>query len=124
MMFRKFLAIFLIACLQSLSFAGLLANAGFKLNKKYIARVLCENRAKPKLNCMGKCYLKKMQKNAEREKAVDNLLKEIQLAEVISSSYIKLRFYPISLNLSHSLSDSAVYAEGFPEIPFHPPGFI
>jgi hypothetical protein len=39
--------------------------AGYELNKNYIAAVLCENKAKPKLHCNGKCYLAKKLKQAE-----------------------------------------------------------
>ncbi|RAJ97657.1 hypothetical protein LX87_02560 [Larkinella arboricola] len=33
--------------------------AYYHANKDYIAKVLCENRAKPQLHCDGKCYLAK-----------------------------------------------------------------
>ena len=33
--------------------------AYYHVNKDYIAKVLCENRAKPQLHCEGKCYLAK-----------------------------------------------------------------
>lgn len=31
----------------------------FKVNQSYISQELCENRARPNLNCKGKCYLMK-----------------------------------------------------------------
>lgn len=40
--------------------------AYYHANKDYIAKVLCENRAKPQLNCDGKCYLAK-KLNAQQE---------------------------------------------------------
>ncbi|MGA0557356.1 hypothetical protein ACO2Q8_11935 [Larkinella sp. VNQ87] len=33
--------------------------AYYHANKDYIAKVLCENRAKPELHCDGQCYLAK-----------------------------------------------------------------
>ncbi|HUQ97312.1 MAG TPA: hypothetical protein VM010_06580 [Chitinophagaceae bacterium] len=39
----------------------------YQLNKNYIAKNLCINKAKPKLHCNGKCQLSK--KIAEEEKA-------------------------------------------------------
>lgn len=39
----------------------------FKLNQEYIAKTLCENRAKPKLQCNGKCQLKKQLQKTEQE---------------------------------------------------------
>ncbi|MDQ6477606.1 hypothetical protein [Dyadobacter sp. LHD-138] len=39
--------------------------AYFHFNRDYIARVLCENRDKPQLNCDGKCYLAKKLKQQQ-----------------------------------------------------------
>lgn len=38
----------------------------FELNKSYIIKNLCENRARPELKCGGKCFL--MKKLAEKQK--------------------------------------------------------
>ena len=40
--------------------------AGFELNRNYISKNLCENRAKPKLQCNGKCHLMKELKKEEK----------------------------------------------------------
>jgi hypothetical protein len=39
----------------------------FQLNQEYIAKTLCENKAKPQLQCEGKCHLKKQLQKAEQE---------------------------------------------------------
>jgi len=39
----------------------------YEINKKYIAEVLCENKAKPEMKCNGKCHLKKQLKIANDE---------------------------------------------------------
>lgn len=40
----------------------------YVVNYKYIATVLCENKAKPELQCNGKCHLmKSLGKNAETD---------------------------------------------------------
>jgi hypothetical protein len=39
----------------------------FKINQDYIAKNLCENRAKPILKCNGKCQLMKKLKQADKE---------------------------------------------------------
>ncbi|PWJ60495.1 hypothetical protein CLV98_101679 [Dyadobacter jejuensis] len=39
--------------------------AYFHINRSYIAKVLCENRDRPKLNCNGKCYLAKKLKEQQ-----------------------------------------------------------
>ncbi len=33
--------------------------ADYQINKEYISKNLCENKAKPMLHCNGKCHLKK-----------------------------------------------------------------
>ena len=42
--------------------------AYYQINKTYIARVLCENRDKPILNCNGKCFLAKKLKEQQDKK--------------------------------------------------------
>lgn len=39
----------------------------FKINQDYIAKNLCENRAKPTMHCNGKCHLMKKLKEADKE---------------------------------------------------------
>ncbi len=42
--------------------------AYYHANRDYIARVLCENRAKPQLHCDGQCYLaKKLKAQQDRQ---------------------------------------------------------
>lgn len=50
----------LAQCLVQLGMIGL-----YRLNKNFIAAELCENKAKPQLNCCGKCYLGKQLRNSE-----------------------------------------------------------
>jgi len=120
-MFKKLLAILLILMLQMATFASWVAYAGFELNREYISQVLCVNRSKPQLSCMGKCYLKKMQKKAESQKESGrNLLKEFQMVALIEHAFA----------LRLNAPDRAVYRftnnnnslEGWPRSTFHPPG--
>jgi hypothetical protein len=50
----------------------------FKINQDYIAKNLCENRAKPKMQCNGKCQLMKKLKQTDKEeqKQLPQTLKE------------------------------------------------
>ncbi|MDJ1506173.1 hypothetical protein [Xanthocytophaga agilis] len=63
--------------LQTFSRAGIYLS--FKVNQDYIARVLCINKAKPQLNCNGKCYLAKKLKQAEEQEQKQVLLKTLEL---------------------------------------------
>jgi hypothetical protein len=72
-MFTKLLAYFLILTSLSANCTQLFVYAGFTINRKYIAEVLCVNRDRPELNCKGKCYLMRKLKQAEqKEKAHEN----------------------------------------------------
>lgn len=73
-------------------FAVLISTAGktaiwawYKANTDIIAKTLCENKAKPKMHCNGKCYLAKQLKKAEGETkqtpALPQALKEVKETE-------------------------------------------
>lgn len=58
----------------------------YAINYRYIATVLCENKAKPELKCNGKCHLmKELAKQSENEKPISNDKKNslIQETEVL-----------------------------------------
>jgi hypothetical protein len=61
---KRLTAIVLSLCLFVQCTAQIAVLGLFELNKRYIAANLCENRAKPQLNCCGKCYLGKQLKKA------------------------------------------------------------
>jgi hypothetical protein len=56
--------------------------AYFKLNREYIAKVLCENRDKPQMHCNGKCYLAKRLKQ-QQEKQDKETSEKVQNTPVI-----------------------------------------
>jgi hypothetical protein len=76
-MFKRCLSILLIVALTAASFQQYVIYAGFELNRDYIAKNLCINRARPWMHCNGKCYfMRKMKQAAENERkqqAKDNL---------------------------------------------------
>ncbi|MFC5410048.1 hypothetical protein ACFPMF_12060 [Larkinella bovis] len=51
--------------------------AYYHANKDYIAKVLCENRAKPQLHCDGHCYLAK-KLNAQQEQQDQETTERVQ----------------------------------------------
>jgi len=58
----------------------------FKLNQGYIAKNLCENRFRPKLNCNGNCVLMKKIKQQEKDEQKSPVAVKLQLSTVIISS--------------------------------------
>lgn len=80
-MLNRIIAITLLFALTASGFSRFFVYAGFELNQKYIATVLCENKDKPQMHCNGKCYLaKKLKQAEEKEKRQEenNLKKSVQ----------------------------------------------
>jgi hypothetical protein len=46
--------------------------ADYNLNKTSISKKYCENKAKPKMHCDGKCHLKKQLKKEEKKEQAPN----------------------------------------------------
>ena len=59
---RSLVAYILLAAIMLPTLSPWGTIAYFKLNREYIAKVLCENRKRPELHCDGKCYLAKQLK--------------------------------------------------------------
>jgi hypothetical protein len=72
-MAKRIMAIGLLFALISSNFSRFFAYAGFELNQRYISQNLCVNKARPWMNCNGKCYFMKKIKQAE-----DNEKKQAQ----------------------------------------------
>lgn len=62
----------------------------YALNKEYIAKTLCENKAKPKMHCNGKCHLKKQLEKQEKKEKPTNTSKEKFEVQFFSDAKIEL----------------------------------
>ncbi|MDQ1098566.1 MULTISPECIES: hypothetical protein [Chryseobacterium] len=68
---KFFCSIFLIFYMV---FRPLIPLAEYAVNYRYIAEVLCINKAKPELHCNGKCYLsKELAKNSDAPSPLDKV---------------------------------------------------
>lgn len=65
---RSFIAYLLLFAIMLPTLSPWGTVAYFNINRTYIAKVLCENRARPQLNCNGKCYLAKKLKQQQEKK--------------------------------------------------------
>ncbi|RZK83027.1 MAG: hypothetical protein EOO92_00635 [Pedobacter sp.] len=124
-MINRIIAIFLLLALVSANLSGLFIFAEFKINQKYIAATLCDNRSKPELQCNGKCYLMKKMKDAlEKEKKQEqaNQKKGTQEFCVLNSSVV------LSIVTSPLPKEEPAYLQAnLPNISFdilHPPPAI
>ncbi len=120
-MVHRLVAILLILTLLASHFTKSFALASFALNRKYIAEKLCENRAKPQMGCLGKCFLKKqLKKAAEQEKkdARNSLKKADDLAVMASQAKPGPAFFLIRTSLPSPIADLCSIIT--PSL-FHPP---
>ena len=76
----------LILLLMSQTFSHWFVVMNFKLNQDFIAKKLCENRLRPKLNCNGNCVLMKKLKQQEKEEQSNPVALKLELITLIISS--------------------------------------
>jgi len=95
-MMNRIIAICLLIAMTGSSLSRFFVYAGFEMNQKYIASVLCENRNRPEMHCNGKCYLmKKLKQAEEKEKRQEENNFKKGLHEIVAV-YEKISFDPIS----------------------------
>jgi hypothetical protein len=93
----------------------------YELNKISIAQNFCENKAKPKMQCNGKCYLKKqLEKEEKKQEPLPGSLKEkseVQFHSIAVISELKIT--------STECVPYFIYSFSLPDAPafsvFHPP---
>ncbi len=74
--------------------------AYFNINRNYIARVLCENRDRPQLNCNGKCYLAKKlkQQQDKKDKETTERVSNMPVAHLFHLVMNRFSFLPKTFN--------------------------
>lgn len=96
--------------------------AEYKLNKNYIAKNLCINKAKPKLHCNGKCQMMKKLAEEEKQNSSDNTTK-IKTPETVFYNEISNPVLPEVSFTTRSYNEEPPlkkYVSPVPSI-FHPP---
>jgi len=104
------------------SASKLLIMANYEINKAFIAKNLCENKAKPMMHCNGKCHLKKqLQKQDKKENSGPNSVKEKQDVQFFSEKKAASQFSPVTekikLNSIYLFSNYSTHLFAV----FHPP---
>lgn len=70
------------------SFQQALIIVHFKLNQKDIEKEFCVNKAKPQLQCHGKCHLKKdLEKSEKNDLKLTNISKKIEITLIPSIEF-------------------------------------
>jgi hypothetical protein len=97
----------------------------FNLNRDYIARNLCENRTRPKMNCNGNCVLMKKLKQKEKQEQDTPVSVKTETNSVVlsSRSFFASAMPPVFISGIHYVSTgSAGKPIDRPHSIFHPPG--
>lgn len=101
----------------------------YVVNYEYITKVLCVNKAKPKLQCNGKCHLmKELAKTSESQTPISSNKKiashelEVLFFEEIKSFNIRYIYFDKNQFLSTNYSDLYSYLNS--DFVFRPPIFI
>ena len=88
---RVFVSLFLFLLFLLQTFNSFVLDGMYCLNRSYIAKTLCVNKAKPALHCSGKCYLaKQVEKENKSDAAIPGGKKEKENASFFPSSYCVL----------------------------------
>lgn len=99
------------------------------VNYDYISKVLCVNKAKPKLHCNGKCHLmKELAKAAESEKPIssdkkDNAKQEIEVLFFLEHQSIEFYSQLFLIKPIPNFNYSNLYSHLDNSKVFHPPIF-
>ena len=81
---RTAAAILLIAILAQ-SFYSATIYIWFQLNRDYITRAFCVNKARPQLKCGGQCYLAKQLRKADEQNPPRELKEWVEIAPFLVS---------------------------------------
>ena len=76
----------LILLIMSQTFSHWFVVMNFRLNQEFIAKKLCENRFRPKMNCNGNCVLMKKLKQQEKEEQNNPVTVKLEFSNLIISS--------------------------------------
>lgn len=118
----RLISIFLLSCFLFQSLGKILILANYTLNKEFITKNFCENKSKPKLNCEGKCHLKKqLDKEDKKDNSPLNNLKEILEIQLFSESK-ENSLFDLFMGGEYSFATFQVLKTASPSFSvFHPP---
>jgi hypothetical protein len=97
--------------------------AEYVINKEYIAQNICENRDKPKMNCKGKCHLKKQLAEDESGKKGNSQSQQEKQDVNLFCQYFNLRvpLLVVPVLKQKFLSANEFFILNYIKNIFHPP---
>ena len=95
----------------------------YNLNKDFIARNLCINKAKPKLHCNGKCQMMKKLAEEENQNSTNNNAGKIKIQELVFSDKMNTPTLPAVsyITLSYNQDRPVLKYVSPTSSIFHPP---
>jgi hypothetical protein len=109
-------------------FKSLLPVVEYVVNYEYISKVLCVNKAKPELQCNGKCHLmKELAKASENEKPITDkriVVKEVEVLFFQEIKTIAFSKIPYSKKVALNAKYCNLYTSINSDKAFHPPTYI
>ena len=117
----RYIILWLCAHLLVAAFSAPLVFVQYELKKEFIIKELCENREKPELNCLGKCYLKKQLEANTADMAVETIppFYFISPAPTVAITIISLPAPAVARHW-YQFNNNLV-AHGFAALPEQPP---
>lgn len=97
-MFQKSLCLLLVFVTLSSGFTKLFLYAGYELNKDFISKTFCENKAKPLMQCNGKCYLAKKLKQAEQSEQKQEQANKHFFVEAFFTTSERFKYFTIQID--------------------------
>jgi len=120
---KHFFIISLLICLSFQSVLKLGIVAWYEANKAYVAKELCENKARPQMKCNGKCYLRKQLNKTENNQQQNQQSKQSQAEGVEFLPVSGFIFTPCFMGAAVTYIDSYQSQQGYQPLVniFHPP---
>lgn len=121
---KKVFSILMATLILLITFQRGLIVIHFKLNQDYIEKNYCVNKTKPKLQCHGKCQLKK-----ELQKTSDTNLENLSIYKHIELIPLKINIFKIEKiefreKLKISFYREDLFIQNFVKRILHPPTFL
>jgi hypothetical protein len=113
----------LMALVFTHTFSKWMVVVEYNLNKDFIAKNLCVNKAKPKLHCKGKCQMMKKLAEEEKQNSTENNSTKIKMQELVFSNEIHKPVVPIPVRAKRSYNEDSPVSEYNSPLTsiFHPP---
>lgn len=121
---RPLIAILLALIIVVQSASKLVVVINFELNKGVIVAKFCENKAKPKMRCNGKCHLKKQLQKEEKKEKQQNPLKDKSEIQFFSESFFVINKNYSEQREAHTFSTILRPYSTYLLSVFHPPPSI